>query len=211
MRTSLTVIATACAGIVLMACSANVILPAPVTAVALPASGPGADGYYALGRNQYAARRYPEALAAYRQALAIDPRHVNARNGLAALYAGQGDVSAAITLWQQLAAEQGSSPAAGSAYLLANLGYAYLLAGDTAQAVSKLEQACLLDPLNPLGWEHLGMALQASGLSERAAAMLRQAATLRAHDVRQDIAAAAPGLASAALEQAVAQDGFERT
>jgi tetratricopeptide (TPR) repeat protein len=213
MRTSLTLLASACIGTLLMACAGSgfqsgAAAPAPASPLATAA---GADGYYALGRGQYAARRYAEAMASYRRALEIDARHVNARNGLAAVYAGQGDLQSAIALWQSLAAEQGSSPDADSAYLLANLGYAYFLAGDHAQAVAMLEKACVLDPLNPLDWEHLGMALQAAGMNQRADAMFRQAATLRAHDVRQDFALAPQGSTSPALGQALAQDAMERT
>src|SRR6202008_4186999 len=91
------------------------------------------------------------------------------------------------------------------------LGYAYFLAGDHAQAVAMLEKACVLDPLNPLDWEHLGMALQASGMNQRADAMFRQTATLRAHDVRQDLALAPQGSTLPALEQALSQDAMERT
>lgn len=208
MRTSMTMLASACAGVLLMACAGTGVQ----TVAAPPAAVSGsADGYYALGRGQYAALRYAEAMASYRRALEIDPQHVNARNGLAALHAALGDIDAAIALWQALAAEQGSSPGAGSAYLLANLGYAYFLAGDHAQALAMLEKACVLDPLNPLDWEHLGMALQASGMTQRADAMFRQAATLRAHDVRQDVALAAQGTASPLLEHALAQDALERT
>jgi tetratricopeptide (TPR) repeat protein len=211
MRTSFTILAAACAGAMLMACAGGGFQSAPVQQRAAASPGASADGYYALGRSQYAAHRYAEAMQSYRRALEIEPRHVNARNGLAAVHAGQGDMRAAIALWQALAAEQDAGANADSAYLLANLGYAYFLAGDHAQAVAMLEKACVLDPLNPLDWEHLGMALQASGMGPRAEAMFRQAATLRAHDVRQDLALSAPGTASPALEQALHQDTMERT
>lgn len=211
MRTTFTMLAAACAGTMLMACAGGGYQTAPARPRTVAAVAANADGYYALGRNQYAAHRYAEAMQSYRRALEIDPRHVNARNGLAAAYAGQGDVGAAIALWQALIAEQGDSPNADSAYLLANLGYAYFLSGEHARAVPMLEKACVLDPLNPLDWEHLGMALQASGMNQRADAMFRQAATLRAHDVRQDVALTAQASASAALEQALAVDAMERT
>jgi hypothetical protein len=40
-----------------------------------------------------------------------------------------------------------------------------------------LEQACLLDPLNALAWQHLAQVLERTGQSERAAVMRRQAQT----------------------------------
>lgn len=51
-----------------------------------------------------------------------------------------------------------------------------------------LEGACLQDPLNPSNWEQLGAALVTGGERERAATMYLQAATLRAHDIRDDYA-----------------------
>lgn len=57
-----------------------------------------------------------------------------------------------------------------------------------AGAVTALEQACLLEPTDASRWEQLGAALEADGERERAATMFRQAATLRAHDVRRDYA-----------------------
>ncbi|NVD70496.1 LytR C-terminal domain-containing protein [Duganella sp. BJB1802] len=57
-----------------------------------------------------------------------------------------------------------------------------------AAAIAALGQACLLDPTSASGWEQLGAALEAGGEHERAATMFRQAATLRAHDVRRDYA-----------------------
>ncbi|WP_158568755.1 MULTISPECIES: LytR C-terminal domain-containing protein [unclassified Duganella] len=57
-----------------------------------------------------------------------------------------------------------------------------------AAAIAALGQACLRDPTSASGWEQLGAALEAGGEHERAATMFRQAATLRAHDVRRDYA-----------------------
>ncbi|MYN19296.1 hypothetical protein GTP81_21360 [Rugamonas sp. FT107W] len=57
-----------------------------------------------------------------------------------------------------------------------------------AATIAALGQACLLDPTSASGWEQLGAALEAGGEHERAATMFRQAAALRAHDVRRDYA-----------------------
>nr|WP_315259602.1 LytR C-terminal domain-containing protein [uncultured Duganella sp.] len=57
-----------------------------------------------------------------------------------------------------------------------------------ADAITPLEQACLRDPLDPDNWERLAAALAVAGERERAATMYQQAASLRAHDVRQDYA-----------------------
>ncbi|WP_295995583.1 LytR C-terminal domain-containing protein [Rugamonas sp.] len=168
------------AGVLLMACSGVVVAPSD-------GQSQLADGYAALGRAQYEATRYGDALRSYRRAVELAPHHVNARNGLAAIYAGQGDLKQAIALWRA-AIDDGGAGADG-AFLAANLGYAYLLDGDAAQAAALLEQACVLDPLDALSWEHLGRALEKLGQGERAAAMLKQARTLRLHDARSDYAA----------------------
>jgi hypothetical protein len=52
--------------------------------------------------------------------------------------------------------------------------------------ITPLEQACVREPFNPKNWEQLAAALAIAGERERAATMYLQAASLRAHDVRQD-------------------------
>ena len=56
------------------------------------------------------------------------------------------------------------------------------------QVITALERACLSDPMDAAKWEALAAALEADGQRERARAMVEQAATLRAHDVRRDYA-----------------------
>ena len=112
----------------------------------------------------------------------------SSRNGQAVLAASQGDYRAAIGLWRESAAALTETAGADSAFLFRNLGRAHLLAGDIALARAALEKACLLDPLNPLGWEYLGQALARAGQPGRAALMARQALSLRRHDTRADYA-----------------------
>ena len=165
-------------------------------------AGPDAEFAYGRGRAHHLAGRYPEAVLAYRAALAADPRHIHARNALAAAFARQGDVAQAIPLWRALTAELGPNAGPGSAYLFANLGYAYLLAGDHGQAIAALEKACLLDPLNGRAWHNLGETLRRMGQHERAELMLRQASALNAHDFRSDYTAAG-GSSVGAIQAAV--------
>lgn len=164
--------------------------------------GPDADSAYGQGRAHHLAGRYEEAIQAYRAALAADPRHVRARNALAAAFASQGDFAQAIPIWRELTAEATLASGPGKAYLFANLGYAYLLGGDYEQAVVALEKACLLDPLNHRAWHNLGETLRRLGQDERAELMFRQASALREHDFRSDYAAAG-GSAVAAIQAAV--------
>lgn len=210
------VLAAACAGLLLLSCAGDGHGPAaPLLLSRLQADAVDRD--YAQGRSHYAAGRIDEALLSYRRALSADAGHVNARNGLAVLYAGQGDYGRAIALWLALTADETRSGREAS-FLFGNLGYAYLLAGDNDRALAALEKACLLDPGRARSWRHLGELLEKMGQGERAARMFRQAEALRLHDAGADYAlvrasAAAPmpagpdaGTSAPALAQEVARD-----
>jgi Flp pilus assembly protein TadD len=195
-------ISVVCASALLLACAD---LGRQPDAAQHPDAGPAADadGAYDQGRQHHLAGRYNEAISAYRKVLAATPRHVGARNGLAAAYARQGDFAQAIPIWRALTDELAPAGGPDGAYLFANLGYAYLLGGDLHNAVAALEKACLLDPLDHRAWSNLGEGLRRLGQDERAALMVRQAEALRQHDFRGDYAAAG-GTAVAAIEAAVA-------
>lgn len=180
MRLTLSRLAAACACLGLAACTTQ-LAHAPVPA------WPDADAAYVAGRQHFERGDLPAAQAAYEQALRHAPRHVNARNGLAVLHAQRGEHAAAIAQWQVLTQEAGIARPQ-QAYLFSNLGHAYSLDGRDVQALPVLEQACLLDPLNALAWQHLAQVLERLGQYERAALMRRQAASLREHDLRRDLA-----------------------
>ncbi len=201
MRPSLKRLTVACAGTLLMACVQ--VGPARQQAAPLPAFGQ-ADQAYLAGRSAHLALQRDDARAAYRAALQADPSHVNARNGLATLFAEQGEYATAIPLWQALAADAPTT--AASAYLFSNLGYAQLLNGEAAAAVVSLEKACLLDPLSHRAWRHLGNALEKLGQHERAAQMLQQAQALETHDFKADYSLAQRS-GVAPIDSAVAADG----
>ena len=193
MRLTLSRLAAACACLGLAACTTQ-LAHAPV------AAWPDADAAYVAGRQHFERGDLSAAQAAYEQALRHAPRHVNARNGLAVLHAQRGEHAAAIAHWLALTQETGMARPQ-QAYLFSNLGHAYYLSGRDAQALPVLEQACLLDPLNALAWQHLAQVLERLGQHERAALMRRQAASLQDHDLRRDLAvlrgAAAPQLVPA--------------
>ncbi|HEX9172573.1 MAG TPA: tetratricopeptide repeat protein [Telluria sp.] len=199
MRPTLKRLSILCSSAMLLAC-ADLNTRAPLSLGAADISS--ADAAYLQGRQQHLAQRHDEAIKAYRAALAADERHVNARNGLAALYAEKGDYAQAIPLWRALTEKATMSSGPGAAFLFNNLGYAYLLSGDYNNAQAALEKACLLDPLNYRAWQRLGLALQKLGQDERAEQMLRQAAALRQHDFRADYAAVG-GSGSVAIDTAV--------
>lgn len=104
------------------------------------------------------------------------------RNGQAVLHAQRGDVRQAIAIWEALLAG-GALRAPRHAYLFRNLGHAYGLAGRDADAVTVLEQACLLDPRNALAWQQLAQVLARLGQHERAVRMQEQAHSLQAREV----------------------------
>lgn len=187
----LTRLTAACAGAMLLACAGVVQRGA--------GAPPSAEESYLLARSHHLAQRPASALPLYQAALRASPAHANARNGLAALYAEQGQLDLAIPIWEEMTA---AAPESGEAHLFVNLGHAYLLRGDSARAQAMLEQACLRDPLNPRAWDHLGTALANLGQHKRAKAMQRQAAALRRHDIESDYAVAR-GAASPAIGEAL--------
>ena len=181
MHPSVKYLSCACAGVLLFACADIGPRSAPPAPLAQLAGSP--DDAYVLGRQQHLANRHAAAIAFYAAALRRDPRHVNAANGLATLYAEQGRFAQAIALWRELT----DAPAAsGVAFLFSNLGYAHLLNGDYQHAVAALERACVLDPLNYRAWRHLGSSLEKLGQAERAQLMFKQASTLEQHDFKAD-------------------------
>lgn len=188
MRPTMKYLSTACAGALLIACADIGYRGMPAAPLAR-ATG-SADDAYVLGRQQHLASRFPAAIESYQAALHADPRHVNATNGLATLYAEQGDFPKAIKLWQELTGPAAAASGPSSAFLFSNLGYAHFLNGDFRQAIAALERACVLDPLNHRAWRHLGSSLEKIGQAERAQLMYKQAATLEQHDFKADYALA---------------------
>lgn len=196
--TSLKRLSALCAGTMLLACAdLTGRFSVPEQSVAR-----SADDAYVMGRNHHLARRYEDALRSYKAALARDPAHVNARNGLATIYAERRAFAQAIPIWREMTDKVQLSSGPASAYLFSNLGYAYFLSGDYENAAATLEKACLLDPLNDRAWHHLGETLQKLGQEQRAQDMFRQAAALQQHDMRADYAAAG-GSPVPAIEAAV--------
>ncbi|WP_426194808.1 LytR C-terminal domain-containing protein [Massilia sp. DWR3-1-1] len=177
MRPTVKTLCAACASALLVAC-ADMGPPGR--------TGISADEAYVLARQQHLAARLPAAIDNYQAALRTNPRHLNATNGLATLYAEQGNLPKAIGMWRALTLDTADS--AATAYIHSNLGYAYLLNRDYQLAIASLERACVLDPLGHRAWRHLGEALAKVGQDERARRMLHQAATLEQHDLRGDYA-----------------------
>lgn len=188
MRPTVKTLSAACASALLVACADMGHMGQMNQAGHAGKSPPGvsADEAYVLARQQHLAYRLPAAIDSYQIALRADPRHVNATNGLATLYAEQGNLPKAIGMWRELTVDAPDS--AATAFIHSNLGYAYLLNGDYQLAIASLERACVLDPLSHRAWRHLGNALAKVGQDDRARRMLKQADSLEQHDLRGDYA-----------------------
>ena len=103
-----------------------------------------ADAMYHTGRYFQGQIRYEQAQQAYREALALNPDHVPALNGLAIIAANQGRFAEAERHFQQAIAL-----APNDAYLYNNLGYAYLRADRPDEGQTALAKAVDLAPDNP--------------------------------------------------------------
>ncbi|MES3022682.1 MAG: LytR C-terminal domain-containing protein [Pseudomonadota bacterium] len=208
MRTTLKRLSALGAGAMLLACAELGRLP-PHTAGHAPeqAARLSADDAYVLGRQHHLAGRAVPALRYYQAALAANPGHVNARNGLATLHAERGEFKQAIAIWQDLTSDTARAPGAGAAFLFSNLGYAHFLSGDYEPAVTALEKACVLDPLNARAWQHMGGALARLGQGERAELMYKQARALDKHDFKADYLAVGPRAGADAARQGQERPG----
>ena len=120
------------------------------------------------------------ALAAYREALLLEPDSADARNGAAVLHAQLGQLETARSMLQALAQE------APTARTYNNLGYVLYLQGEYAQAASVLRQSLLLDNGQQPARANLELAI---------AALARSIGTVDAVDATAD--AIAPDLAPA--------------
>lgn len=129
----------------------------------------GAEAMYWLGRYYQGKMNYPEAAAAYEKALAADPAHAEAHNGLGVSYSLLGRHELAL---QHLHKAIQLLPMA--AHLHNNLGYAHFARGQESEAVAAFEQALRLDPENRQARNNLAAAYEKAGLHDEAA-MLRMA------------------------------------
>jgi len=154
-----------------------------------------ADGYYAFGRELQRSGKLDDAERAYRRALELDPAHIEAHNGLAAVSAGRGDVDLAISILTNLAAKRPDQ-----AHLHGNLGYAHYLKGNYFEARVALERAVALDPSNARLQEKLAMVMQKLGPQAvavplaRAEERLLQSPDAGASAARESIVEVSPGV-----------------
>jgi Flp pilus assembly protein TadD len=186
--------AAAAALLMLGGCATKTTQPAwrivPVQAVAHGAGS--AEGYYAIGRQIEHTRDWSRAADAYRQALQVDPGHVNARNALAVALVRLGLLGDAETqLRQALAA------APQRADLHSNLGFLLLLTQRPQEAQVALHMALALDPQDRVARANLQLAQGHAPASATASTALAQAGTSAATAVATTSPAAAVPAAAA--------------
>lgn len=159
-----------------------------------------ANAYFQLGRHQQGQGKLAAAEALYQKALAADPKHADALNGLGMLYAERGELERAADAFRRLA-----ELAPQRAYLYNNVGYALHLQGRHAEAVDALRRAVALNPGYDRAWVNLQNAARKAGMHEVAALAARRelggepAVAVAAAKVRPGSILAAPAQPELAL------------
>jgi tetratricopeptide (TPR) repeat protein len=129
-----------------------------------PGSAGSAGAMYTLGRYYQGKANYTEAIAAYEKALAENPAHTEAHNGLGVSYSRLGRHELALQHFRK-AIEL--SPLA--THLHNNVGYIHLLRGQQNEAAAAFEQALRLEPENRQARSNLAALYQKAGLHDKAA------------------------------------------
>ena len=161
-------------------------------------SGTGSDALYRLGRRFQDEDRLDEAADAYRRALDRDPRHVDARNGLASIHAARGQFNEAQAGLRAILQQDPSL-----AYIHNNLGYTYLLQQDYVAAVAELKEALVLDPENAVAAANIAYVRKLMGEADSPAP-----AQLADANTAEGMNSAAP-MATPAAATAVADNGSD--
>ena len=120
------------------------------------------------------ARRWPEAEAAYRRLLALDPNDFESAYLLAISLQEQGKVAAAAAAYRGLIAR---APGHVDAYN--NLGVALKAMGRLEEAVAAYREALRLRGDHAASWSNLGNALKALGRQNEAEAAFRRAIEIK--------------------------------
>lgn len=162
----------------------------PVQTVAHGAAS--AEGYYTIGRHIERTRDWARAADAYRQALQVEPGHVDARNALAVALARLGRLADAEA---QLRQAMAAAPQRGD--LHSNLGFLLMLAQRPQEAQVALHTALALDPQDRVAQANLQLAQGRASAPATPSTALAQAKA-------PAMTAAAPQLAQAGLALHVA-------
>ena len=126
-----------------------------------------AEAHYLLAGYYQERSRHWEAIAEFSKAVAIDPTHVKAYNGLGVSYTELKEYGPAM---QAYTAALAINPDLD--YVYNNMGFAYMLQGYTDEAIQAFERALALNTSNPRIHNNLGLAYLAKGYPDKALAEL---------------------------------------
>ncbi|WP_028894932.1 tetratricopeptide repeat protein [Syntrophorhabdus aromaticivorans] len=132
-----------------------------------PARG-NPDSHYTLGAYYQKQGYHKKALDEFRKAVAIDPMHARAYNGMGVSCDNLKDFEGAQDAYYVALKIE---PNKG--YIYNNLGYSFILRGDYQSAAEMLEKAVSLDPNNAQVRHNLAEAYAALGKSKKALAVLQ--------------------------------------
>lgn len=132
-----------------------------------------AQGYRQIGLNYREQERYPEAIAALKQAVELDPENLSGRVllGWTQHKAGQ-ETEAATTLAQSLRLNPFDVPTLNA------LGIVYLVSGQLSAAVASHTWAAVLKPDNEIAYYNLSLAFERLQQYDWAVATAKKAAKL---------------------------------
>jgi tetratricopeptide (TPR) repeat protein len=126
-----------------------------------------ADRWRTQGRDHFRARRFPQAAAAYEQAVRLQPDHAGSHSGLGAARLQMGDTAGAVSAYQNAVRLNPNHSGYWSA-----LARAQARSGDRQGAIASLQRAIQIDPDNRNAQEGLSAlgAAPARGSAVAAAA-----------------------------------------
>ncbi len=118
--------------------------------------------------------RWTDAIAAYQEALRLNPHYVEALSNVGNVYRRQRQWNQAITVYEKARALKPQS-----ANLLNNLGVVYKEKGDLDQALVQYQQATKLSPQHAEAHNNMGVVLKDQGKLDAAAEAFQQALQLK--------------------------------
>lgn len=170
------------------------------------ATAADAQAQYALGRYYQGQQRYELAIEAYRRALAANPAHTGAHNGLGASLLLAGRNAEAIDQFKSgLRHEPGSAP------LWNNLGYAYALSGEHGLAEMAYKQSLNLDPTDLKTHTNLAVVQQAIQVPAAVAQVPAQPQAAQTAAVETRTVPVHPGQSSTPIAPAAATAPIQAT
>ena len=196
-----------CAQPQLQSVDSDSVRVSPVYRAGTPAGT--ASGQFAIGRIDLADGRIEAAIVRFKNALALDPQHLEAINSLGVAYGTLGKLQEAAAAFRQ-----GLARSPDNALLLNNLAYALFKSRQFEEASVLLDHAAAVDPANVQTRENLGLLARARDEAESrsARAEVRDAAVevpVKSVDAAASQPAVAPSQPDAAPSQVVAAAALE--